>query len=400
MPESSESRRRSRVSSHARWFARARPGDYLLAAARVSAGLPVIGRRLEPFGGFLALGLFAPGFAPGFLATANRPGLPAGAAQRRHDRHTATVAALTAGLDDVVPGTAHWPAPTHVAPVFNSGAHRKQVRHVSVPYGPQPGQVLDIWRRADLTGTGAPVMIFAPGGAWVFGSRKLQGHALMAHLAEMGWVCLALEYRTSPRHRWPRQLIDVKTAIAWARSNVGRYNGNPDFVTIAGCSAGGHLATLAGLTADDVHTELPAGADTTVDAVVSVYGSYDWEDRSTPARASFMSFLERVVVQRRQTSRPATFTAASPMARLHADAPPFLVIHGTKDFLIPVREAETFAHALRAVSRSRVAYLEVPDATHGFDLIDGARTGAVVNAIGLFLNHVHQERTKAVDEAV
>lgn len=385
------------------WFAQARPGDYLMVAARMSAGLPVIGRHLEPLGGFLALGLFAPGFAPGFLATASRPQLPIGAAERRLARHAATVAAVTAGLNDLAPEpTVVWPAPTGAAPVFGTSAYRTRVTHVSVPYGDQPGQVLDVWRRPDLARTDAPVLIFAPGGAWVFGSRKLQGHTLMSHLADMGWVCLSLEYRTSPKHRWPRQIMDVKTAIAWARANVDRFGGDPTFVAIAGCSAGGHLATLAGLTPGDERTEagLPAGADTTVDAVVSIYGSYDWEDRSTPERARFMSFLERVVVQRRQTSRPDTFRSASPLARLTPDAPPFLVIHGTKDFLIPVREAKTFTERLRAVSRSRVAYVEVPGATHGFDLIDGARTGTVVNAVGHFLDRVHREHRPRVHRAV
>lgn len=400
MPDPRESRRRSRALSHALWFAHARPGDYLLAAARVSAGLPVIGRHLEPFGGFLALGLFAPGFAPGLLATTSRPQLPARGVDRRHVRHGDTVAAVASGLADVVTESVQWPAPTSVAPVFNSSAHRRHVRHASVPYGDQPGQVVDVWSRVDLVGADAPVLLFVPGGAWVFGSRKLQGHSLMSHLAEMGWVCLSLEYRTSPKHRWPRQLIDVKTAIAWARANVGRYGGDPTFVAVAGCSAGGHLAALAGLTPADRTPELPADADTTVDAVVSIYGSYDWEDRSTPERARFMSFLERVVVQRRQGARPETFRAASPMARMTPDAPPFLVIHGTKDFLIPIHEAEEFAARLRSVSRSRVSYIPVPGGTHGFDLIDGTRTGPVVNAIGMFLDHVHRERRARVDKAV
>src|SRR5689334_22028655 len=120
MPDPRESRRRSRALSHALWFAHARPGDYLLAAARVSAGLPVIGRHLEPFGGFLALGLFAPGFAPGLLATTSRPQLPARGVDRRHVRHGDTVAAVASGLADVVTGSVQWPAPTSVAPVFNS----------------------------------------------------------------------------------------------------------------------------------------------------------------------------------------------------------------------------------------------------------------------------------------
>ena len=88
-------------------------------------------------------------------------------------------------------------------------------------------------------------MIFVPGGAWVHGSRIMQGYALMSHLAEQGWVCLSIDYRVSPSNRWPRHMTDVKAAIAWARANVDRFGGDRDFVAIAGCSAGGHLAALA-----------------------------------------------------------------------------------------------------------------------------------------------------------
>jgi acetyl esterase/lipase len=116
------------------------------------------------------------------------------------------------------------------------------------------------------------VLVFIPGGAWVFGRRELQGHALMAHLARRGWVCLSVQYRSSPKHRWPRQMTDVKAAIAWARAHVQEFGGDPNFVAVAGCSAGGHLATLAGLTANDPQwqAKLPVDADTSVDAVVSV----------------------------------------------------------------------------------------------------------------------------------
>jgi acetyl esterase/lipase len=216
----------------------------------------------------------------------------------------------------------------------------------------------------------------------------------MAHLARRGWVCLSVEYRSSPRHRWPRQMTDVKAAIAWARANAEQFGGDPDFVAVAGCSAGGHLATLAGLTANDPQWQAEA-ADTSVDAVVSVYGLYDWHDRSTPERDRFMEFLERVVVKRPQARRPEVFRAASPMERVHSFAPPFLAVHGSEDRLIPVGEARAFVDRLRSVSESRVGYVELPGAGHGFDLIDGVRTGPVVAAIGRFLHQVHQERLRS-----
>ena len=151
------------------------------------------------------------------------------------------------------------------------------------------------------------------------------------------------------------------------------------------------MASLVGLTPGEQQWQAPS-ADTTVDAVVSLYGRYDWEDRSTPERARFMDFLERVVVKRRQSRKPALFRDASPVARVQADAPPFLVIHGDSDVIIPVGETRRFVERLRDVSANPVGYVELPGAGHGFDLTDGIRTNAAVRAIGLFLNHIHRSR--------
>ena len=131
-------------------------------------------------------------------------------------------------------------------------------------------------------------------------------------------------------------------------------------------------------------------SDTSVDAVVGIYGRYDWEDRSTVERARFVDFLERVVVKRKLAKRPEIFRKASPMARVHDNAPPFLVIHGGGDTVIPVQQARDFVAKLGKVSRSVVGYAELPGAGHGFDMTDGARTGSTATAIGLFLDHVHR----------
>jgi dipeptidyl aminopeptidase/acylaminoacyl peptidase len=125
---------------------------------------------------------------------------------------------------------------------------------------------------------------------------------------------------------------------------------------------------------------------------VGVYGRYDWEDRSTVERDRFVDFLERVVVKRKRDEHPALFRNASPIARIHPDAPPFLVIHGSSDTIIPVEQARAFVDDLHAVSRSPVSYVELPGAGHGFDMTDGARTGAVATAIGLFLKQIHRTR--------
>jgi acetyl esterase/lipase len=236
-----------------------------------------------------------------------------------------------------------------------------------------------------------------PGGAWVHASRRYQGHTLLAHLAERGWLCLAIDYRVAPRHRWPRHIMDVKAAIAWTRANAGSFGGDPTFVTIAGASAGGHLATLAAVSpGDPVFDSELAGIDTAVDVAVSLYGRYDWEDRSTPERARFMGFLEHLIVRETQRSAPEVFRSASPIARIGEDTPPMLIVHGGADSVIPVGQARDFVEQLRLRSPSFVGYLEMPGAQHGFDLIDGARTGVACSAIGRFLDAMYREHCRSL----
>ncbi|MCV7177918.1 alpha/beta hydrolase [Mycolicibacterium sphagni] len=381
---------RNAVCSYARWVARAKPGDYVIALGAASASLPLVGRHLEVLGGFAALGIGGRRYVSSIGARMAR-GLV------RNAKEAFTPDVLTEALGGVVAAeqlAQPWPTHRDRAPFLKAAGQRRYVYRSSVRYGDRPGQLLDVWRSPETIQEPAPVLVFVPGGAWVFGRRELQGHALMAHLARRGWVCLSVQYGSSPRHRWPRQITDVKAAIAWARANAAKFGGDPNFVAVAGCSAGGHLATLAGLTNGDPQwqTDLPADADTSVDAVVSVYGLYDWHDRSTPERDRFLEFLERVVVQRSQARRPEVFRAASPMERVHSSAPPFLAIHGSDDGLIPVDEARSFVERLRSVSESPVCYIELPGVGHGFDLVDGTRTAPVVAAIGRFLHHVHQDQ--------
>ena len=393
------------MSSRAKWLLRARPGDYMLALSDAMASLPVVGRHLEPLGGVTAMGLWGYRMAPEFLSASAKSWLTPGIGETRKAERDQTHTVLHAALRDVVSSKdldVEWPAPDHKPPFWRALQHRRYLHRSSVRYGKHPVQLLDVWRRKDLPVRPAPVLIFVPGGAWVHGGRQLQGYALMSQLAEMGWVCLSVQYRVSPHHRWPSHITDVKTAIAWARANVDKFGGDRNFIAVAGCSAGGHLSALAGLTANDpeMQTELPPGSDTSVDAVVGIYGRYDWEDRSTVERDRFVDFLERVVVKRRIDRHPEVFRDASPIARIHPDAPPFLVIHGSSDTVIPVAQARSFVERLRSISRSVVSFVELPGAGHGFDMTDGARTGATSTAVGLFLGQVYRSRMIAVKEVI
>jgi acetyl esterase/lipase len=362
-----------------------------------STSLPVIGKHLEPLGGATAMSIWGIRHMPDFLGAAVKNMFTPGIAEERKRNRDKTNEVVQSALRGVVASEAldiEWPAPDSTPPVWKALEHRRNVYRTSVRYGDSPSQVLDVWRPRELPAQPAPVMIFVPGGAWVHGGRILQGYALMSKMAELGWVCLSVEYRVAPNHPWPQHITDVKTAIAWARANVDKFGGDRNFVAIAGTSAGGHLAALAGLTPNDPEfdADLPEGSDTSVDAVVGIYGRYDWEDRSTVERARFVDFLERVVVKRKIAKRPEIFRKASPIARIHDNAPPFLVIHGGGDTVIPVQQARDFVSKLGSVSRATVSYAELPGAGHGFDMTDGARTGSTATAIGLFLNQVHQNQ--------
>ncbi|MGA7050256.1 MAG: alpha/beta hydrolase [Mycobacterium sp.] len=390
--------RRPSMTPWVKWLLRARPADYALALSVAGASLPVVGKHLEPLGGMTAMGVWGARMAPEALSAITKdwltPGIHGARRRERESARDVTVAALR-GVVSSADLDADWPPTDQTPPIWDALRQRRYVYRRGVHYGDHPAQLLDVWRRKDLPTEPAPVLIFVPGGAWVHGRSMGQGSALMSRLAELGWVCLAIDYRVAPHHRWPCHIADVKTAIAWARANVDKFGGDRNFVAVAGCSAGGHLSALAGLTPNDPQFEakLPEGADSSVDAVVGIYGRYDWEDRSTVERDRFVDFLEQVVVRGKIARRPEVFRDASPIARVHRDAPPFLVIHGSKDSVIPVEQAQIFVERLRAVSNSMVGYLELPGAGHGFDLIDGERAGVAAHATSLFLNQVYRTKT-------
>lgn len=265
----------------------------------------------------------------------------------------------------------------------------------TVRYGPHGrANLADIWRRADLPRNGrAPVLLQVPGGAWAIGMRRPQAYPLMSHLAERGWVCVSIAYRVSPAHTWPDHIVDVKRALAWIKENIAAYGGDPDFVAITGGSAGGHLAALAALTPGDRNYQ-PGfeDADTSVAAAVPVYGRYDWFGEDGPGRPEFLALLSRFVVKRPFAGNRQIYVDASPIARVNTTAPPFFVLHGEDDSIIPVGESREFVEALRAVSASPVAYSTIPHAQHSFDFFGSPRGHYTAEAIARFLSWVHATR--------
>ena len=270
----------------------------------------------------------------------------------------------------------------------------------TVQYGPHPKvNFADIWRRSDLPRDGkAPVLLQVPGGAWAIGMRRPQAYPLLSHMAERGWICVSIDYRVSPRNTWPDHIVDVKRALAWIKENIADYGGDPDFVAITGGSAGGHLCALAALTPDDPQYQ-PGfeGADTSVVASVPIYGRYDWVSGKGHGRREFIAFLQKYVVKKRIVENKQIYVDASPIMRLRRDAPPFFILHGEDDSIIPVPEGRDFAAAMKDASTSVVVYAEIPHAQHAFDFYYGSPRGHyTAQAVETFLSWVHATRGKSL----
>ncbi|MBV8965258.1 MAG: alpha/beta hydrolase, partial [Mycobacteriaceae bacterium] len=268
-------------------------------------------------------------------------------------------------------------------------------RNNVVRYGPHGrANRADVWRKRDLPRDGqAPVLVQIPGGAWMIGMRRPQAYPLMSHLADRGWVCVSVGYRVAPWHTWPDHIVDVKRALAWVKEHIAEYGGDPDFVAITGGSAGGHLASLAALTPNDPAFQ-PGfeEADTSVVAAVPIYGRYDWYSVDGEGRREFVAFLQNYVVKKSFTKCRQVYVDASSIARVHSDAPPFFVLHGQDDSIIPVQEARDFVRELGDVAKRPVLYAELPHAQHAFDMYGSPRAHQSAEAVAQFLSWVYARR--------
>ena len=356
---------------------------HLLALTTADAVTHSVGRRRDPWGLALA-GASAAGLA--FLIRQSR--------QVREQAEESLADGL--GVDYVEQLDAK-PTPADLAVPWRKLVNPFRMRDPrvrrerDVAYNEAHGKrgMLDLWLPAEQPPEGAPVLLQVHGGAWTIGTKDQQGIPLMQHMAAKGWVCVAPNYRLSPRNRWPAHIIDVKQAIAWVRENIAEYGGNPDYIAITGGSAGGHLAALAAVTPND--REWQPGfedADTSVQAAIPHYGVYDFAG-STGTKAAIKlrdRFLAPRVLRTTWAKDPEAFEAASPILRVTPDAPDFFVLHGAHDTLVPVDQARGFVSKLREISKRTVVYAELPGAQHAFDVFPSIRSAHVVRAIDRYLH--------------
>ena len=284
-------------------------------------------------------------------------------------------------------GTAKTPGLLRMMRIYQDYAHDSDISYG--PYG--RANHLDIWRRPDLDPNGkAPVLFQIPGGAWTTGNKRGQAHPLMSHLAELGWICVAVNYRHSPRNTWPDHIVDVKRALAWVKEHIADYGGDPNFIAITGGSAGGHLSALAALTPNDPQFQ-PGfeDADTRVQAAIPFYGIYDFTRFDESLHPMMPGLLIKSIIKQRPSTHLQTFANASPINHVNPDAPPFFVLHGQNDSLAYVQQARDFTARLREVSNQPVIYAELPFTQHAFDIFSSPRAHRSAEAVARFLSWVY-----------
>jgi acetyl esterase/lipase len=260
---------------------------------------------------------------------------------------------------------------------------------------------LDIYRSRNGSDR-RPLLLYLHGGGWIVGDKSNQGLPLCNHMAELGWVCANANYRLSPAATWPDHVIDAKTAIAWLRDNADVYGIDPDFVAIAGGSAGAHIAAMAALTDSD--PALKPGfetADTSIQAAATFYGVYDLTNRLGAHHPDFLTkMLGPYVIKAFPDTEPERFSAASPRDHVGNVSQPWLILQGDRDTLTPAVEARDFRAALAEASSLPVGYLELPGAQHAFDIYYSPRAIAAVETAARFLVTAHRRAGEARREHV
>jgi len=272
-----------------------------------------------------------------------------------------------------------------------------------IPYGPHGvRQQLDISRPAHIPEEGCPVLLQIHGGAWMIGDKAQQALPLMYMLASKGWICVACNYRLSPSVGFPTHLTDCKKALCWVREHGSEYGMDTDFVAVTGGSAGGHLTALMGLTENrpELQEEHP-NTDTSVQAVIPFYGLYDFLVRYNqhPNADLYKKFTKDRILHETPEENPELWELGSPIAQIHPDAPPFMVLHGNLDSLASVNDGRIFAQKLRETSDNPVVYAEMEGAEHGWETIRSLRTEHTIDAVHRFLEWARSQLAQADDES-
>ncbi|HZP16601.1 MAG TPA: alpha/beta hydrolase [Terriglobales bacterium] len=229
---------------------------------------------------------------------------------------------------------------------------------------------LDLYRPAKQAGK-LPVVVWIYGGAWMQRNKSAQvGHG--SWLATHGYAVAVIDYRLSSEALFPAQINDCKAAVRWLRANAAKYGLDGEHVGAWGESSGGHLASMLGVTGD--RSVLGAQGDSSesssVQAVVDFYGPTDFLQMdahalpNSPFKHDAPDSPESRLVGGPIQQNASRVEAANPVKYVARNAPPFLIVHGEQDPLVPCHQSELLYEALKKEGAG-VTFYKIAGAGHG-----------------------------------
>lgn len=210
----------------------------------------------------------------------------------------------------------------------------------------------------------APAVIYVHGGAWRSCDKDSDFFfPLMKSLQNAGFLVAAINYRLAPRHPFPAQIIDARCAVRYLRKNAADLHINPDHIGAFGDSAGGHLVSLMGLAGESAGWDTGEFPDVSsrVQAVVNLYGISD----VSKVFGHDDSNIWPEVFNVDGDDNDPRLKAASPLTYVHKGTPPFLIIHGDKDTVVPYEQSIWLNDAINQAGSS-VEFVTVRNADHQF----------------------------------
>lgn len=249
-------------------------------------------------------------------------------------------------------------------------------QHATVRYCTDGGRPLSLDVYEPSSAGRHPLLIFVHGGSWAFGSSNITAQSqvvqqVVAGVLSRGFAVASVNYRLAPADTWPAQIIDVRCAIRYLRSTADRWGVDTSRFAAMGNSAGGQLVSLAALSAGQVpawdNGQFPAGSSS-VAAVVDCWGPVDLLASGWSATALEIG---RVVFRVDWGTQNGTLAAASPVSYVRAGAPPFLIIQGAADTLVPPAQSSELRNRLVAAG-DRATLIEVSHAAHELIPVGGA----------------------------
>lgn len=223
-----------------------------------------------------------------------------------------------------------------------------------------------------------PVVVWIHGGAWQSGNKD---QCPAVPLAEQGYAVVSINYRLTDLATFPAQIHDCKAAIRWVRAHAKDYGLDPDRIGAWGSSAGGHLVALLGTSGGVKELEGDVGGNleysSRVQAVCDFCGPATFRREDLPGDSEWLGKPEGPKVLQKLLGGPLDENldkarAASPVSHITKDDPPFLIVHGDKDNVVPVRQSRVLAEALKKAGVD-VTLRIVPGAGHGVGSLDNQR---------------------------